>query len=339
MPDAAGQPAWVARSGEPATVSSRAHPDERNFDYDTLPNWLEDFLGTNRYNPDTDGDGITDSDEHFVTNVTITIEMSGQVYTVGDSLRPPLSIGRLNFNTQKLQQAGTARLDQSQINQGVFCMRILSSGHVIAGYLGLLLIGCSDSVSETQDTKIGTMLSQLVRSGHGIHCGWEQVTSLNENVRVSPDWFKITDGNLMLQQASSAINKSPDYACRVKGLNLVVYPKPNDARFNEPLVVRRCRVPPLNNTDISTAVKLMAGSDGSLKLFNIRDSTTRSEVVSGVVTLDAMDNTASEVLFQFSRQIHANYWSIAHLYQADVNGNPDWPINLGAGFISFYHAE
>jgi len=41
--------------------------DQNDDDDDGIPNWLEDALGTDKNNPDTDGDGLTDYEELFIT--------------------------------------------------------------------------------------------------------------------------------------------------------------------------------------------------------------------------------------------------------------------------------
>lgn len=56
------QPVWDADGPEPETGPNLGHSD-----FDQLPNWYEDFIGTDRYNPDTDADGIADSDELLTT--------------------------------------------------------------------------------------------------------------------------------------------------------------------------------------------------------------------------------------------------------------------------------
>ena len=43
-------------------------PPTGHSDYDQLPDWYEDYIGTDKSNPDTDGDNITDRDELLVTN-------------------------------------------------------------------------------------------------------------------------------------------------------------------------------------------------------------------------------------------------------------------------------
>ena len=60
MPTANHTPSWSGTEEEPVDG-----PDYGNSDYDTLDNWYEDFLGTDKLNPDTDGDDVTDSDEVF----------------------------------------------------------------------------------------------------------------------------------------------------------------------------------------------------------------------------------------------------------------------------------
>jgi hypothetical protein len=85
VPDGGGNPVWsgalITESGiigydeneqpiygaiyEPEPPEG---PDTANNDADIFPNWYEDYIGTDKYNPDTDGDGISDSDEVTVTN-------------------------------------------------------------------------------------------------------------------------------------------------------------------------------------------------------------------------------------------------------------------------------
>ena len=61
-PGGSGEPVWVgAPEDEPPEGA-----DLGDDDYDLLPNWLEDHHGTDRYNPDSDGDGATDGDEVFL---------------------------------------------------------------------------------------------------------------------------------------------------------------------------------------------------------------------------------------------------------------------------------
>jgi hypothetical protein len=51
-------PVWQGTGPEPEAGADLGHND-----YDTLPNWYEQLIGTSPYNPDTDGDLILDSDE------------------------------------------------------------------------------------------------------------------------------------------------------------------------------------------------------------------------------------------------------------------------------------
>lgn len=67
-PDENGQPVWHNANGQPDPENAPPEgPDFADHDGDTLANWLEDFQGTDKYNPDTDNDLITDADELTVT--------------------------------------------------------------------------------------------------------------------------------------------------------------------------------------------------------------------------------------------------------------------------------
>lgn len=57
-------PVWFDEASAPEPEFG---PDMRHSDFDLLPNWYEAFIGTDPYNPDTDGDSITDRDELVVT--------------------------------------------------------------------------------------------------------------------------------------------------------------------------------------------------------------------------------------------------------------------------------
>jgi hypothetical protein len=66
-PDGSGQPVWY-EDGVPAPENAPSEgPDVADYDGDTLPGWYETYIGTNVYNPDTDGDLVTDADEITVT--------------------------------------------------------------------------------------------------------------------------------------------------------------------------------------------------------------------------------------------------------------------------------
>jgi len=60
----AAAPTWQDENGAPEPESG---PDWSDYDNDGLPTWYEQFIGTDPYNPDTDGDGITDGDEVITT--------------------------------------------------------------------------------------------------------------------------------------------------------------------------------------------------------------------------------------------------------------------------------
>ncbi|HEY1080807.1 MAG TPA: hypothetical protein VGE29_01010 [Prosthecobacter sp.] len=55
-------PVWEGENASPT-----AGPDMAHSDFDMLPNWYEAYIGTDPFNPDTDGDLITDRDELLVT--------------------------------------------------------------------------------------------------------------------------------------------------------------------------------------------------------------------------------------------------------------------------------
>lgn len=68
-PDANGDPVWHDENGQPDPENAPLEgPDLADHDADGLANWYEDFLGTDKYNPDTDNDLITDADEVNVTS-------------------------------------------------------------------------------------------------------------------------------------------------------------------------------------------------------------------------------------------------------------------------------
>src|SRR5262245_17137896 len=67
-PDSYGNPVWFNSLGIPDLDDAPPEgPDLSDSDSDTLPNWFEDYLGTDKYNPDSDDDLITDGDEITVT--------------------------------------------------------------------------------------------------------------------------------------------------------------------------------------------------------------------------------------------------------------------------------
>ncbi len=57
-------PVWQDAALQPAPEQG---PDLGHADLDLLPNWYEEYIGTDPYSPDSDGDGITDRDEVLVT--------------------------------------------------------------------------------------------------------------------------------------------------------------------------------------------------------------------------------------------------------------------------------
>ena len=46
--------------------SSTVNADENDDDSDGLPNYLEEFFGTDKSKPDSDGDGLTDYQEIYL---------------------------------------------------------------------------------------------------------------------------------------------------------------------------------------------------------------------------------------------------------------------------------
>ena len=76
QPDGSGDPVWVTdvdENGDPVDVEPTEGADWGHNDPDMLPNWLEDYYGTDRYNPDSDGDGLTDRDEIYTTGTDPTV--------------------------------------------------------------------------------------------------------------------------------------------------------------------------------------------------------------------------------------------------------------------------
>ncbi len=69
VPDGGGGVSW---SGDPAEEPTEG-ADWNDSDYDGLPNWLEDYLGTGLYVSDSDYDGIFDGDEVNVTGTNPTV--------------------------------------------------------------------------------------------------------------------------------------------------------------------------------------------------------------------------------------------------------------------------
>jgi RHS repeat-associated protein len=67
QPNGSGYPFWNSSQPEPPEG-----PDYNDFDMDLLQAWHEDYLGTNPWNPDTDGDLITDRDEVYLTHTNPT---------------------------------------------------------------------------------------------------------------------------------------------------------------------------------------------------------------------------------------------------------------------------
>lgn len=68
VPDTNWNPVWedeLDGGGTPVQEPPEG-ADLGNDDVDSLPNWLEDYYGTDRYDPDSDNDGATDSDEVLV---------------------------------------------------------------------------------------------------------------------------------------------------------------------------------------------------------------------------------------------------------------------------------
>ena len=58
VPEWEASPVWDGDGEAPPSG-----PETTNSDYDTLPDWYEDYIGTDKTNPDTDGDWLLDSDE------------------------------------------------------------------------------------------------------------------------------------------------------------------------------------------------------------------------------------------------------------------------------------
>ena len=54
------------RMGVQPTPEYRLTGGELDSDGDGLPDWLEELIGTDPYNPDTDGDGLTDGEEYWI---------------------------------------------------------------------------------------------------------------------------------------------------------------------------------------------------------------------------------------------------------------------------------
>lgn len=82
QPDANGDPVWVSEDEEPGDG-----PDWGDDDVDGLPNWLEDYYGTDRYNPDSDYDGATDGEEIFLMGTDpLNWDTDGNGYSDFDDL-------------------------------------------------------------------------------------------------------------------------------------------------------------------------------------------------------------------------------------------------------------
>lgn len=90
-----------------ATEKSEDKKDWADDDYDGLPNWLEDQIGTDRFNPDTDGDGIFDGDEVFLTGT----DPRHRSFAVGQQWQRLLGLRGLasSLETQKRCRQGTRR--------------------------------------------------------------------------------------------------------------------------------------------------------------------------------------------------------------------------------------
>lgn len=104
-PDGDGNPIWMTDSnenGDPVDFEPTEGADWGNEDPDTLPNWLEDYLGTDRYNPDTNGDNLADSDEIYITGTNPTVwDTDGNGVSDGELLDEALeaSIGTSDYQT------------------------------------------------------------------------------------------------------------------------------------------------------------------------------------------------------------------------------------------------
>lgn len=80
-PDGNGGAVW---NGDPSEEPFEG-PDWQDYDYDGLPNWLESYLGTNQWNPDSDYDGIYDGDEVNITGTNPTMwDTNWNGYSDGD---------------------------------------------------------------------------------------------------------------------------------------------------------------------------------------------------------------------------------------------------------------
>jgi Bacterial TSP3 repeat len=83
VPDGAASPPWsMPPVWDGNGTAPESGPNQANNDYDQLPNWYEDLIGTDKFNPDTDGDGITDSDEITVTATSpLSADTNGNGWT------------------------------------------------------------------------------------------------------------------------------------------------------------------------------------------------------------------------------------------------------------------
>lgn len=82
QPDNNGTPVWTGLAED-----EPEGPDWGDDDYDGLPNWLEEYYGTDRYTPDSDYDGATDGDEVFLMGTDpLNWDTDGNGYSDYDDL-------------------------------------------------------------------------------------------------------------------------------------------------------------------------------------------------------------------------------------------------------------
>ena len=188
QPDGSGNPVWATdldENGDPVDVEPPEGADWGNDDPDTLPNWLEDYYGTDRYNPDTDGDGLTDSDE-ITTTGTDPLNWDTDGDGVGD--------GEQWWNSQNLDTTDSAdstestnstdSSDSTESNNSTDTVETDADG---------------DLLGESLEASIGTSDSQIDSDGDGFsdyaeYMGTVEINAFSYSISFNPAVFD-SDGD------------------------------------------------------------------------------------------------------------------------------------------------